>query len=224
MLRTCHLPLQVQGGNIEIEVAEVIGGTQRNLVIGVQGRTFAEGVDADQFAQNLTDPQLRELAQSYPAFFQRELDAREHAHLQKLPAKPATISVARKDGKEQVKADLVGNRLAVHKDGSDWVVTHVPTGLATGVRAGTKGEAVHAEGIMTASTAVPSAEDVARKNVRVQGVWVSDTSHLYQSIRLVMSGRFPFEKLVTHRFSLDEATAALETMERQEAIKAVLIP
>lgn len=67
-------------------------------------------------------------------------------------------------------------------------------------------------------------EEVARKNVRIQGVWVSDTSHLYQAIRLVRGGRFPFERLVTHRFSLETATAALETMERREAIKAVLIP
>lgn len=81
-------------------------------------------------------------------------------------------------------------------------------------------------GIATPVGEVPFSlyEDVARKNVRIQGVWVSDTSHLYQSIRLVRSGRFPFEKLVTHRFSLEEATAALETMESREAIKAVLIP
>ena len=67
-------------------------------------------------------------------------------------------------------------------------------------------------------------EHLARKNVNLQGVWVSDTSHLYQSIRLVQSGRFPFEELVTHRYSLEEATAALAVMESREAIKAVLVP
>ncbi len=67
-------------------------------------------------------------------------------------------------------------------------------------------------------------EALARKNVNVQGVWVSDTSHLHQSIRLVQSGRFPFEKLVTHTYPLEEATSALEVMASREAIKAVLVP
>ncbi|MFC1735355.1 zinc-binding dehydrogenase [Candidatus Hydrogenedentota bacterium] len=71
---------------------------------------------------------------------------------------------------------------------------------------------------------IPVFEDIARKNVTIQGVWVSDTSHLYQAIRLVETERFPFEKLVTHRFSLDDATKALEVMESKEAIKAVLLP
>jgi threonine dehydrogenase-like Zn-dependent dehydrogenase len=81
-------------------------------------------------------------------------------------------------------------------------------------------------GIATPVGQVPIAlfEGLARKNVNLQGVWVSDTSHLLQSIRLVASGRYPFEKLVTHRFPLEEATRALDVMARREAIKAVLIP
>ncbi len=67
-------------------------------------------------------------------------------------------------------------------------------------------------------------EQIARKNVNLQGVWVSDTQHLHQAIRLVLSGRYPFEKLVTHRFPLSQATQALEVMASKEAIKAVLIP
>jgi len=67
-------------------------------------------------------------------------------------------------------------------------------------------------------------EQIARKNVNLQGVWVSDTAHLHQAIRLVLSGRYPFEKLVTHRFPLEDATKALEVMAGKEAIKAVLLP
>jgi len=67
-------------------------------------------------------------------------------------------------------------------------------------------------------------EHLARKNVNLQGVWVSDTAHLYQAVRLVMSGRYPFEKLVTHRFPLAQADEALRVMESKEAIKAVLEP
>lgn len=71
---------------------------------------------------------------------------------------------------------------------------------------------------------VPLFEQIARKNVNLQGVWVSDTGHLWQAIRLVSSKRYPFEKLITHRFPLPQATQALEVMASKEAIKAVLVP
>jgi threonine dehydrogenase-like Zn-dependent dehydrogenase len=81
-------------------------------------------------------------------------------------------------------------------------------------------------GIATPVGELPIAlfEHLARKNVRLQGVWVSDTAHLYQAIRLVLTGRYPFEKLVTHRFPLTHADEALRVMESKEAIKAVLLP
>jgi threonine dehydrogenase-like Zn-dependent dehydrogenase len=67
-------------------------------------------------------------------------------------------------------------------------------------------------------------EQIARKNVRLQGVWVSDTRHLWQAIRLVFSRKYPFDKLITHRFPLGQATEALGAMASKEAIKAVLVP
>ena len=67
-------------------------------------------------------------------------------------------------------------------------------------------------------------EYVARKNVRIQGVWVNDTSHLYQAVKLVLSKKYPFERLITHRFKLEEATEALKTVDAREAMKAVLVP
>ncbi|PJB61174.1 MAG: alcohol dehydrogenase [Armatimonadetes bacterium CG_4_9_14_3_um_filter_66_14] len=67
-------------------------------------------------------------------------------------------------------------------------------------------------------------EHLARKNVRLQGVWVSDTSHLYQAIRLVLSGRFPFETIVTHSYPLEAANQALDDMATRKAMKAVLEP
>ncbi|MBM3499392.1 MAG: zinc-binding dehydrogenase [Armatimonadetes bacterium] len=81
-------------------------------------------------------------------------------------------------------------------------------------------------GIATPVGELPIAlfEHLARKNVNLQGVWVSDTAHLYQSIRLVLTGRYPFEKLVTHRFPLAQADEALRVMESKAAIKAVLLP
>jgi len=65
---------------------------------------------------------------------------------------------------------------------------------------------------------------LARKNAKLQGVWVSDTSHLWRAARLVASGRYPFQKLITHTFALAEATRALEVTESKEAVKAVITP
>jgi threonine dehydrogenase-like Zn-dependent dehydrogenase len=67
-------------------------------------------------------------------------------------------------------------------------------------------------------------EEVSRKNVRIQGVWVSDTSHLCRAVELVESRRFPFESLVTHTFALDEVNRALQVVDNREAVKAVLAP
>ena len=67
-------------------------------------------------------------------------------------------------------------------------------------------------------------EQVSRRNVTLQGVWVSDTSHLVQAVDLVLSGRYPFERLVTHRFPLAEVNEALHAVESRAALKAVLEP
>jgi len=67
-------------------------------------------------------------------------------------------------------------------------------------------------------------EQVARKNVTLQGVWVSDTAHLVQAVGLVLSGRYPFERLVTHRFPLAQVNEALAAVESRAALKAVLEP
>lgn len=64
----------------------------------------------------------------------------------------------------------------------------------------------------------------ARKSVALQGVWVSDTDHLWQAVQLVLARDLPFEKLVTHTFPLDDATEALQTGAKPEAIKVVLRP
>lgn len=67
-------------------------------------------------------------------------------------------------------------------------------------------------------------EALVRKNVRVQGVWVSDMRHTLQAISLVRANQAALRGLVTHRFPLQEATAALEAVRSRKAIKAILVP
>lgn len=67
-------------------------------------------------------------------------------------------------------------------------------------------------------------EQVVRKNVRIQGVWVSDVRHTLRAISVIRQHPDRLAGLVTHRFSLAQATDALEAVERREALKAVLLP
>jgi len=66
--------------------------------------------------------------------------------------------------------------------------------------------------------------DLARRNLHLQGVWVSDTRHLRQAVSLVTRDPGPFEAMVTHRFALSQATEALEAVENRLAMKAVICP
>ena len=66
--------------------------------------------------------------------------------------------------------------------------------------------------------------EIVKKNVKIQGVWVSGTRHTFQALSLIEKEQKLFGRMITHRFRLDEANEALAVMERREALKAVLIP
>jgi len=70
----------------------------------------------------------------------------------------------------------------------------------------------------------PWFENVIRKNLTVQGVWVSDTRHVLEATRLIQMNYEKFAKMITHRFKLEDATAALEAVGSRQAVKAVLVP
>ena len=74
------------------------------------------------------------------------------------------------------------------------------------------------------SVEFPWFENVIRKNLTVQGVWVSDTRHVLEAMRLVQMNYEKFASMITHRFRLEDATAALESVHSRQAVKAVLIP
>jgi len=45
-----------------------------------------------------------------------------------------------------------------------------------------------------------------------------------RDLRFIESMRFPFEKLVSHRFGVSEAADAMRTVSKRQAIKAVIVP
>ncbi len=66
--------------------------------------------------------------------------------------------------------------------------------------------------------------DLNRKSLRLQGIWTSDVRHTHMALKLIQSRLETFQKLITHRFPLDQANEALQVMKRKEAVKAVLVP
>ena len=66
--------------------------------------------------------------------------------------------------------------------------------------------------------------DVVTKNLSIHGAWASDASHLDKAIRITQSGKFPFDKLVTHRFSLEDHEEAFRVLNDKEGVKVVFEP
>lgn len=85
--------------------------------------------------------------------------------------------------------------------------------------------------VLTSGIAVPTGDipvdwfrQINLKNLRVQGVWLSDTRHLRQALGLVLDNPAIYARLITHRFPLEKANEALAAVEKGETVKAVLIP
>jgi threonine dehydrogenase-like Zn-dependent dehydrogenase len=77
-----------------------------------------------------------------------------------------------------------------------------------------------------AGTSPIDPRQINRANVTVHGSALEQPGHQFKAIRFAARhhAQFPLADVVTHRFPLDRAEEALETMERGEAIKAVLEP
>ncbi len=138
----------------------------------------------------------------------------------------ATLTLNRhangKDERRQIVLDLT------HGHGADLVVE--ASGSVAAGREGLdlvrQGGSLSLVGFGTpvGSMSLEPFEQLVRKNVRVQGVWVSDVRHTLRAISLVRQNPEAFAQLVTHRFPLSQATAALEAVEERGAAKVVLEP
>jgi alcohol dehydrogenase len=77
------------------------------------------------------------------------------------------------------------------------------------------------------ATAPIPIERIVHNEVRFQGVFTSGGEATIAAIKLVESGKFPIQKMVTHRFPLEKAEEALKTVGREfpgvYPIKAVLV-
>jgi L-iditol 2-dehydrogenase len=67
---------------------------------------------------------------------------------------------------------------------------------------------------------------INKKHIDIRGVWGVDYSHLARAVLLQerYNDRFSWQKLITHRFALEQANEALEAVRAGDAIKAVVVP
>jgi threonine dehydrogenase-like Zn-dependent dehydrogenase len=66
--------------------------------------------------------------------------------------------------------------------------------------------------------------DISRKNIRLQGVWVSDTKHLLEAARLVIDNVDVFSALAVDKFPLTQANKALAAMRDRKTLKGIIVP
>ncbi len=67
---------------------------------------------------------------------------------------------------------------------------------------------------------------INKKHLDIRGVWGIDYSHLHRALLIQerYNDQFQWERLITHRFRLDEANEALDSVRSGEAVKAVIEP
>jgi len=68
--------------------------------------------------------------------------------------------------------------------------------------------------------------DINRKHLEIRGCWGSDFSHFYRGVKVLTKHgeRFGYERLISRKYSLEEANQALADVEEFKVVKAVIEP
>jgi threonine dehydrogenase-like Zn-dependent dehydrogenase len=68
--------------------------------------------------------------------------------------------------------------------------------------------------------------DINRKHLEIRGCWGTDLSHVYRGVKVVAKHgeRFGYERLISRKYSLEEANQALADVEELKVVKAVIEP
>jgi len=108
-------------------------------------------------------------------------------------------------------------------------VTGAPRGAATAIDLVKKKGTVLIPGFYGMDQHVPLVLDkIVFKEARLQGVFSHDSQSVVPALRLAESGKYPLEKMVTHRFPLEKAEQAVKVaageVEGEDPIKVVIIP
>jgi len=138
-----------------------------------------------------------------------------------------TIDIAKvQESAERVAAvreltDGVGADLVVECAG---VPSAVPEGLEMLRHGGVFVEIGHFTD--TGTTVINPHEHLCAKDVTLIGQWAYSSAQYRKDLALLVRhrDRFPFERLVTHRFALSEHDKAMEMVKQEGCLKAVFVP
>jgi threonine dehydrogenase-like Zn-dependent dehydrogenase len=133
----------------------------------------------------------------------------------------ATLDIAEMTAAERIAAvmDMTDGRGADVVFECAGVPAAVPEGLEM---ARINGSCLIAGHYGDAGTVPINPHVINKKQISIKGVWSASNKHFLRGLTLL--GRIPVEKLVTHRFTLDQINDALIAAERQEVLKAVIVP
>ncbi|MCE7736913.1 MAG: zinc-binding dehydrogenase [Candidatus Heimdallarchaeota archaeon] len=69
-------------------------------------------------------------------------------------------------------------------------------------------------------------ENINKKHITIKGCWGSDFSHFYLAVKFVekYDNKFPWEKIISKIYSLEEASQALEDVKNYLVMKSVIKP
>lgn len=83
---------------------------------------------------------------------------------------------------------------------------------------------------MSVGTAVPMGTipvdlyyDIVLKQLKLQGAWCNDTRHITAALHLVKKNPQVFADMITHRYPLEQANEALQSMAERKAIKTAIV-
>ncbi len=137
-----------------------------------------------------------------------------------------TIDIAEHNPEERLR--LV--RELTHGRGADITIeaTGVPAAVAEGLRLTRDAGTLVVVGQYTdhGSVSINPHLELNQPHLQVRGCWGSDLSHLYRAVRTLTrhAERFPWRSMITGRYTLEQADQALLAAERQESIKALILP
>jgi alcohol dehydrogenase len=135
-----------------------------------------------------------------------------------------TINVENTDPVEAIGMMTKGRMADIVMD-----VTGSPKGAVTAVDLVKKKGTIILPGLYGMDKRIPVVLDkIVYKEVKIHGVFSHDFRSVIPSIQLAESGKYPLEKMVTHRFPLREAEKAVTMaggeVKGEEPIKVVIVP
>jgi 5-exo-hydroxycamphor dehydrogenase len=125
-------------------------------------------------------------------------------------------------------------RLALVRDWTDGIgpdvvldCTGYPTATIEGLELARRGGRLFVIGQFSERGSVPlRPELITFGEVRVQGSRGFTAEDIFRYLRSIEMGleRYPIERVISHRFGLDEADRAMATVKRGESVRAVFAP